>query len=304
MELNYKIIVVTPTYNRKSTLPKLYQSLKNQNKKDFVWLIIDDGSSDDTREYVEKISRENEIIINYIYQDNGGKGRALNKAFTFFETASLYVIVDSDDYLLNDAIENVQKYIDKYKDVENIGAFFFHYKTEDGNVIKPTGNIISKDKVMTRYEYNNKYKQNDGCVCYFGRAVKKYKYPEFQGEKYVGPTVIQLLMANEYKMVFSPEVIGVAEYQENGLTQVGRKLRMKNPLGMLFYSGLQQSERASFKTRIKNSIGAQAYRFISNLDRQALINYDLTKYLRGWALFPGLFLKMYWTTKHEKGRIK
>lgn len=304
MALHNEIIIVTPTFNRKSTLAKLYRSLMNQSRKDFIWSIIDDGSSDGTREFVESIQKENQITIEYVYQNNGGKGRALNKAFSHYEATALFVIVDSDDYLLNDAIEIIQGYIIRYKDSEKIGAFFFHYKTKDGNIIKPIGNVILEDKVMTRYEYNNQYIQNDGCVCYFGDVVKKYKYPEFDGEKYVGPTVIQMEMAKEYKMVFSPEVIGVAEYQENGLTQVGRKLRIQNPLGMLYYSGLQQSKQAVFKTRIKNSIAAQAYRFVTNFDKQTLSNYDLSKYLKYWALIPGVLLRLYWRLKYEKRKAK
>lgn len=83
-----------------------------------------------------------------------------------------------------------------------------------------------------------------------GRAVKKYKYPDFDGEKYIGPTVIQMEMAEEYKMVFSPQVIGVAKYLEGGLSKAGRKLRIKNPKGMLYYS--QINDQIILKTYYKN----------------------------------------------------
>ncbi len=304
MIYDYEIVIVTPTYNRKHTLPRLYQSLKNQSKKDFVWLIVDDGSNDGTKEYVEELIKENLIQIIYIYQENGGKGRALNKAFSSYNKDCIFVIVDSDDYLLKNAIEIIQNYIVKYKNIHEVGAFFFYYKTKDGKILKPKGKIIKEDKILTRYEYNNKYIKNDGCVCYFGKVVKKYKYPEFEGEKYIGPTIIEMEMSKEYKIVFSPEVIGIAEYQKNGLTQSGRKLRLKNPIGMLYYSGLQQSKQSLLKYRIKYSIGAQAYRFLSKLDKKSLNELGLKDYLKNWALIPGLILKLYWEFKYREGRFK
>jgi glycosyltransferase involved in cell wall biosynthesis len=299
MELSNEIIIITPTYNRKSTLPKLYRSLISQNKKDFVWLIVDDGSSDGTREYVENISKENKVRINYIYQNNGGKGRALNKAFSFFENTSLFVVVDSDDYLLNDAIERIQRYVDKYKDIQSIGALFFHYKTEDGKIIKPIGNIITEDKVMTRYEYNNQYIQNDGCVCYFGKAVKKYKYPEFEGEKYVGPTVIQLLMASEYRMVFSPEVIGVAEYQDGGLTKNGRSLRLRNPQGMIYYSRLMMDRKALLKTQIKYAISIWPYSIVAKKRFMNIVKYVKRPFLSTVTFIPGKILYLFWKLSNK-----
>ncbi|MPM22746.1 hypothetical protein SDC9_69204 [bioreactor metagenome] len=202
--------------------------------------------------------------------------------------------MDSDDYLINNAVEKIQSYINKYKDKEEIGAFFFHYKTEDGNIIKPIGYIINEDKVMTRYEYNNQYIQNDGCVCYFGKVVKKYIYPEFEGEKYVGPTVIQLLMANEYKMVFSPEVIGVAEYKEDGLTHIGRQLRLRNPMGMIYYAKLMIDSKAKISTQIKYAISIWPYASIAKKSLIDVMNLVERPILLLLSYVPGKILAIYW----------
>jgi len=300
MNKDINILVVTPTYNRVNTLPDLYLSLMCQTDKEFAWLIIDDGSDDETHDYIDSIKKEKSIEIRYIYQENGGKARALNKAFSLCGIDSAYLIVDSDDYLCENAIKTVKGYIERYNNIDNIGAFFFQYKIENGGKINQIVKKLHNDLIMNRYEYNKKFIQNDGCVCYLGKAVERYKYPEYRGEKYIGPTVIQLEMAREYKMVFSPEIIGVAEYQENGLTNQGRKLRMKNPLGMIHYSGLQQSRQSSFKSRIKNSIGAQAYRSLSGIDKVSLYELGLDKYLKLWALIPGWILKTYWRLKFIK----
>ena len=299
-----KIIILTPSYNRANTLPILYKSLIEQTDRDFVWAIIDDGSTDNTKELVNKMIKNDFFQIDYIYQNNGGKARALNRGFTYFDNASIYVIVDSDDYLLPTAIETIKHYLSKYEKDEKIGAFFFHYSTPDGKILKrKKSKIIDKDYIMTRYEYNSTFGKRDGCICYLKRVIKKYRYPEYEGEKYVGPTVIEMEMANEFKIVFSPKVIGVAEYREGGLTHSGRQLRISNPLGMIHYSGLHQSKLCPITTRIKYSVAAQAYRFFSKKDKQTLSYLGLSKYLKKWAYIPGFILKFYWQLKYEKRKI-
>jgi glycosyltransferase involved in cell wall biosynthesis len=295
-----EIVIVTPTYNRLNKLPQLYESLKSQKNSNFDWCIIDDGSNDGTADYIKKIKQENQLNISYVYQKNGGKARALNKAFKTCEYATLFVIVDSDDYLLPKAIDVLLDYSNKYSNRNDVGSLFFYYETMDGKVLKPSGKLLDQDVIMNRFEYNKRYKSNDGCMCYFGKVVKKYNYPEFVDENYIGPTVLQMEMAKEYDIVFSAEIIGVAEYQVGGLTDSGRKLRLQNPYGMLYYSGQQQSNLSPFVNRIKHAIGAQAYRFIADANREILKQNDLEKYLKFWAIIPGIGLKLYWQLKHKQ----
>src|SRR5699024_1003967 len=98
--------------------------------------------------------------------------------------------------------------------------------------------------------------------CYFHRTIEKYQYPEFENENYVGPTVLQMKMANEFKLVFTNEVIGVAEYQAGGLSDSGRRLRIKNPKGMLVYCHYMQDEKFNYFTRFKYGVMANAYYYI------------------------------------------
>ena len=215
-----EITIVTPTFNRGNLLLRLYESLTKQTTKRFMWLIIDDGSTDSTKSIVEKFVNERKINIKYYYKENGGKSRALNFAFSIITESRLAIIVDSDDYLLPEAIEIVGNYIKQYKvKDDNIGAFFFNYKTTKGQLIRPK-NKFYEPILVDRYCYNKKYGKNDGCVCYFSEVFKNYKYPEHLDENYVGPTVLQMMMAEKYKILFIPEVIGIAEYQKDGLTNL------------------------------------------------------------------------------------
>src|SRR5690606_4533229 len=108
-----KITVFTPTYNRSYSLPDLYQSLLRQTNKDFEWVIIDDGSTDNTKEIVEKWIIDGIIPIRYIYQNNKGMCAAHNTAYDNIST-ELNVCIDSDDYMTNHAIETIIKYWQKY----------------------------------------------------------------------------------------------------------------------------------------------------------------------------------------------
>lgn len=93
------LTVFTPAYNRAHTLPRTYESLVKQDCKDFIWLIVDDGSSDNTKELVEEWQKkENGFEIRYIYKENGGMHTAHNVAYENIDT-ELNVCIDSDDEL-------------------------------------------------------------------------------------------------------------------------------------------------------------------------------------------------------------
>lgn len=289
-----KIVILTSSYNRVKTLPKLYDSLKKQNHKKFDWLIVDDGSQDETETLVSEIVNDNIINVKYLYQDNSGKAKALNYGFEQADYASVFVVVDSDDYLLPTAVETIADYLEKFENDNEIGAFFFYYKTPDGKVIKPSGITIESDIILTRYHYNNIYKLNDGCVCYLNRSVKEYKYPEYEDEKYIGPTVIQLEMAKKYKILFSSKVVGVAEYLEGGLSKSGRQLRLKNPLGMMHYCNLMISPEASVVTQIKYAISIWPYARNANKTFFDVLKMVKRPVLLSLTFIPGQFLLALW----------
>jgi len=245
------IVIVTPTFNRSENLKKLYASLKSQESYNFKWMIIDDGSEDQTKVIVENFVEQANFTVEYYYQNNGGKGRALNNAFKRVEVEELVLIVDSDDYLLPRATKIIESYYKSYQQEKNIGAFLFYYQHENGKVLQHAKHTpIINDIVMSRQKFNIEYGKNDGCICYFRDAINKYHYPEYDNEKYSAPTIIQMSMFPEYTMLFSPTVVGVAEYLPNGLTNSGRKLRLQNPKNMLHYEKLVIQD-ASFLVKAK-----------------------------------------------------
>lgn len=109
-----KITVFTPVYNRADTLPRLYESLKRQTDQSFVWIIVNDGSTDESEKLVKTWVTEHKLDIKYFYQENAGKPTAHNQGVKETET-ELFVCVDSDDYLKDDGIEKILMHWEKYK---------------------------------------------------------------------------------------------------------------------------------------------------------------------------------------------
>lgn len=268
-----RVAIVTPTYNRVELLERLYNSIKNQdNRMDFEWLIIDDGSTDNTKYYVQKWIGEKFLPIHYVFQTNSGKAAALNTAFAYNDYYDFFLIVDSDDFLLPTAFEKIRYFSEKFCEDNQIGALFFRYQDENGDVLRSPIDHVKIDIISTRSEHDEKFGKYDGCVGYYRRVTEKFKYPFFEGEKYIGPTVLQLLMEDKYKIVFLKDIIGVAEYQAAGLTDAGRFLRVKNPNGMRIYYLLNIKKSSKIFTKIKYSI---AYNIYSNISDSSYLNISI-----------------------------
>ena len=104
----HRLTIFTPTYNRAHTIERTYHSLCRQSCKEFDWLIIDDGSTDNTASIVKEWVAENKIPIRYVYKENGGLYTGYNVAYSLIES-ELCVCVDSDDYMPDDAVEKIYR---------------------------------------------------------------------------------------------------------------------------------------------------------------------------------------------------
>ncbi len=292
------ISILTPTYNRADLLKRLYKALLTQTDKDFVWIIVDDGSTDNTEETVRRwIASESEFEIRYLKKINSGKSSALNLAFESCRDIDFFAVIDSDDIAIPQAVETIKNKAKQYSANEIVGAIFFRYQNVDNSLLcLSKKSILTEEKILTRYEHDAKYTKDDGCFGYYKRVTDNYRYPEYPNEKYVGPTVLQMAMARQYKIAFTEDVVGIAEYQDGGLTRSGRKLRIKNPLGMIHYSGLLQDKiNPSLKSRIKYAISAQAYASLCPYTKKQLFEMGIPKsYLKFWAKPFGMLLALRW----------
>lgn len=227
-----KITVFTPAYNRAHTLPRTYESLKKQSNKSFKWLIIDDGSIDNTKELVNQWLMEDVgFEIKYIYKENGGMHTAHNVAYQNIDT-ELNVCIDSDDCLADDAINKILKKWESVDQKKYAGLIGLDY-TLDGKLI---GNDLGDLEETTLTGYYASGGSGDKKLVYRTDVINQYpEYPVFEGEKYVALAYKYRLIDQDYKLAVLNECLCNVEYQEDGSSATMWKQYMKNPKGFAFW---------------------------------------------------------------------
>ena len=229
------ITIFTPTYNRKKELYDLYDSLVNQSYKDFEWLVVDDGSNDDTNVEIKKWINEGRININYIYKDNGGKMSAVNMAHKLAK-GEIFITVDSDDILVNDILKTVVEDFETIKNDQNIAGIVYQcaYKNTPNKVVAV--NLPPNKTVCTYNELHTKYNvRGDKCTAWKTNVLRNYQFPMFEGEKFVPDDYLMNNISRKYKIVIYDKIITNVEYLEGGLTNNYFQLVKKNPNGTALY---------------------------------------------------------------------
>ncbi|OCA70478.1 hypothetical protein BBI01_10990 [Chryseobacterium artocarpi] len=233
------ITIFTPTYNRAEYLLKLYESLLNQTSKEFEWVIVDDGSSDNTYDVVTNFIEENKILIKYFKQENSGKHIAINKGVELAQ-GKLFFIVDSDDYLLPNAVAFVSDKYEEIKDVPYIGGLSAR---RGYDINQPIGsNNFSSSMITDVFEF--RYKHNimgDMAEVVKTSVLKKFPFPKINDERFCPESLIWNRIGVQYKFLWLPDIIYIGEYLQGGLTDNNFKIRKKSPEStLLFYKELQE----------------------------------------------------------------
>ena len=185
MRRGMKLTIFTPTYNRKELLKRAYESLKAQTCKDFCWLIVDDGSADDTASSVEEWTKEGIIPIEYLYFENGGKMRAHNRGVENCRT-EWFLCLDSDDRLVPDAVEEILRCAGSPDTAVggSIAGIIAHKGRSDTELLSGVG--FPKDvKRSTLYGLYLKGFKGETTLVFRTDVLRRYPFPEIEGEKYV-----------------------------------------------------------------------------------------------------------------------
>ena len=232
------ITVFTATYNRVKYLNILYESLLKQKYKDFEWLIVDDGSTDETKKLIEKYIAEAKINIRYFYQENKGKYKCINKGIEL-ANGELFFIVDSDDFISNNALEKIMLWVQQLKKEENLKDFIGVAGLKANYKHKIVGTTHEFDYLdATTLEYRYKYKiKGDKAEVFFLNELKKYKFPIIdESEKFQTEAIIFNKMSQDGKKFrWYNDEIYYCEYLEDGLTMNSHKRRIENWNGYIYY---------------------------------------------------------------------
>lgn len=294
---NIAITVLTPTYNRVNTLPKLYESLCVQTSQDFQWLIIDDGSVDSTEEYIKSLPKT-KFAIDYYKKENGGKHTALNASHKHIK-GELVVIVDSDDYLLPDAVEIISEEWKEYRHQECICGMSYSKGTEDGKHMTAEAkvDVYIDDHISYRI---NQHIGGDRCEVVRSDLFKKYPLPVFEGERFISEDMLWNTLGMEYKTVYRNKLVYICEYLEDGLTKSGRRLRLQCPNSMMTVTKTYLIDRVKLKKRIKATWLYICYALCGKKSVVEIVKSSGQSFLTVTQLPFGIALYMYWDWKYMR----
>lgn len=229
------ITVFTATYNRGHLIQRIYQSLLRQKEFNFEWLVIDDGSQDQTEDlFNDWTSRDNPFEIRYYKQENRGLIRTLNRGIELAR-GEYFAKIDSDDYVVDDYTTNISKWVASIENSTSISAVSGVRVTPDGiplkgkwpDIPRELGFVDATDLERAAYDLDA-----DMCEAWRTDVLRNYPFPVWNGEKFAPEQIVfNQIALDGYKIRWYPVAMSICEYQEGGLTKGSRKLEIQNPMG-------------------------------------------------------------------------
>ena len=288
------ITVLTPTYNRGGRLQSLWNSLQKQTVKDFEWLVVDDGSTDGTKNLITQLQEKSDFPIRYIYKNNGGKHTALNVGIQTI-CSELIFIVDSDDCVTDDAVESILKIHKKYRSQNNICGYAFLRAFPDGKINGKKFDVDEKIGSYIDVRVNGDDTGADKAEVFKTHCLKEFPFPEYPNEKFLGEDLVWVRMARKYEMVHINKAIYVGNYLEDGLTNNRRKHNIASPIGCMHRAEEFMESDLKTRYRIKGGLQYIVYGRFAGVKVVDLIRKSRHKVLATVCTPGGLFLHSRWS---------
>ena len=296
------LTIFTPTFNRAYTLGRLYESLKKQTNNMFEWVIVDDGSTDSTKEMVAAWKKEMKVPIRYYYQRNSGKPSAHNMGVRK-TSGELFCCVDSDDYLREDAVERI---IEEWKNNCGdgiIGILAFRYSSE-GNPITTIASDVKYSTLRDAYKHHGL--KGDTMLVYKTEIIRKYAFPVIEGEKFIPEGFIYNKMDKEGSLWILREGLYICEYLDDGYTANVDKLIFNNYKGYILHLNTRIREVDSVFEKLMDSIrydaiaiGHSCENIVGNAECKF---FSALGYIPGYCLFRKRYLPLVRTPKKRDER--
>lgn len=281
--------VVTPTYNRADLLSRVYLSLKKQSFKSFEWIVIDDGSTDNTLDVISEFKKDANFTIKYIKTKNSGKVSALNTSIEYCE-GFFYLVFDSDDWCDSNALEVFYKeYLELKKEVnyDSYCALSALKRYQSGSIVGDDYARVNKYGLTYIDRINNNI-QGDKWECLIFNKMHHLLYPVAESEKYMAPSYIWLQLAKDnLKTVFINKALSTIEYQSDGISKNNLKNRLNSIKSTIKYY--------QFSYQLKNLSYTKSGRYYANYIRFCMHNESMGKmsllYSPFYAIGVGLYIK-------------
>ena len=223
------LTIFTPTYNREYELGLLYESLKSQSCHDFLWLIVDDGSVDNTRQRVQCWIEEEQVDIQYLYQENQGKHVAMKTAIEICSTA-WFICVDSVDLVPPDGVRKMLADISCELPKGCIGYIYPQYMPKEYGVMRfPEG--LSPIHIM---EARSLYHVFETAILFQTKYLKMLECPQFSSERFMSEDAFYIPIAQFGKFVPKNQLVYESAYRDDGLTRNIFQIWIKNPKGTIY----------------------------------------------------------------------
>lgn len=244
------VSILTTTYNRQADLKQLGKSILAQTEHNFEWIIIDDGSNDQTEMLVQQWKMQFPIHICYWKQENAGKHIALNRAFQLMK-GEVAVIVDSDDLVLPEMVKTITSYWTAERLADpSLGLIVFERMAPSGSPLKDLSSFN-----LVRGNYNQVRYQNaimgDYAETFKVASLKQFSFPQYGKEKFLSEDMLWIDYGSSYDALFIATPLFITEYQLNGLTDQSHRLMWKNPIGSFELAKKRLTLAAPLKQRLK-----------------------------------------------------
>ena len=290
------ISVITPTYNRAYILGKCYESLVRQTSNAFEWVVVDDGSTDNTQELIQSFIEENKIKIKYIKQENGGKHVAHNSA-VLNSQGELVVCLDSDDVLTENAVERAIAFWQENAQPHNTG------------ILAKRGDMVDRKPICselpagvgesTLFDLSNKYGFEGDTILYFRRELlEKNLFKSFEGERFIPETNMYIEIDKSGTLLLLDEVLYLCEYLPDGLTAKYHQLLCKNPNGTADTYYKQMCMAKDFKTKLKFAVLTNIYKSLSKNKKE--LQFEENNFLLFISSIPAMLIKDKFLKKFER----
>jgi len=288
------LAIITPTYNRSSIIHNCYESLKSQTDYDFVWVVVDDGGTDNTKEVVLEFKKNALFEIIYIYRENRGMNAAVQAGLELVDT-KFVLKLDSDDALTNNAVEIIKDKWKKWKINEKIGVISFLVQNQNGVIV---GEHFPGDNYISNHiECRINKKINGDKTEIFRTSIFKDNINCFT-LSYSGMGTILCVIGRKYDTVYYNRAIVIKNYLPDGISK-SKKKNLKKMAGMMYLSNEYMHTDIKFSVRLNRTVIFGALGFVVKIKVFNLLRQSNMPFLSFICLFPSYILYKKWKVKYD-----